>query len=516
MADHSANNKRIAKNTMMLYVRMLVLMLLGFYTSRVVLNSLGVVDYGVYNVVGGIVSIFSILTTALSGTTQRFITIALGKNDLNKLKDTFSVGFSIHLIISFFVLICIEIVGLYYLYNYAVIPDDRMAAAFWVFQISVLTAILSIINVPFHGTIIAHEKMSVFAFFSIIDIVVKLLICFALPYTVYDKLILYAILMCISSVFNFLCMQIYCVRNFVEVRYKLSWNKQMLSSMFGMTAWSFFDKIVYVGSVQGIVLLTNYFFGPIVNAALSIVTQGCNAVNQFVQNFQVAINPQITKSYSKGELENMHKLVIRSAKYSCFLLLYFVNPAFFCAETMLKVWLENVPQHAVLYFKLSLVLSLINAIINPLQVSNMACGKVKKYFIVRDSILLLVLPLTYYVYEKGGAPEFSVIVNIVLSTIVMLVGLKVLQSQIDLSFFSFFNEVIIKVVLTTILSVFFTLLFFEFCSANEYLKMIMTLIFATIATSLCVFVIGLNYKEKQFLCDYINRFFRKKHHKNKT
>lgn len=318
----SPDNIRIVKNTGILYVRMLILMFLGFYTSRVVLNSLGVVDYGVYNVVGGIVAVFSILTTAMSGTTQRYITIALGENNINKLKETFSVGLSIHLIISLILFICIEILGLYFLYNYAVIPKDRLTAAFWVFQISTITAILTIINVPFNGTIIAHEKMSAFAFFSIIDVVTKLLICFILPYTSLDKLIVYACLLFISSIINFISMQIYCIKKFIEAKYKLSWNKGMFKSMFGMTSWSLIDKVAYIGFAQGVTLVTNIFFGPAVNAASGIASQGSNVISQFTQNFQVAVNPQITKSYANGDLENMHKLIIRSAKFSCFLLLY--------------------------------------------------------------------------------------------------------------------------------------------------------------------------------------------------
>lgn len=505
----SPDNIRIVKNTGILYVRMLILMFLGFYTSRVVLNSLGVVDYGVYNVVGGIVAVFSILTTAMSGTTQRYITIALGENNINKLKETFSVGLSIHLIISLILFICIEILGLYFLYNYAVIPKDRLTAAFWVFQISTITAILTIINVPFNGTIIAHEKMSAFAFFSIIDVVTKLLICFILPYTSLDKLIVYACLLFISSIINFISMQIYCIKKFIEAKYKLSWNKGMFKSMFGMTSWSLIDKVAYIGFAQGVTLVTNIFFGPAVNAASGIASQGSNVISQFTQNFQVAVNPQITKSYANGDLENMHKLIIRSAKFSCFLLLYLIIPIFFEAEILLKLWLGNVPDHAVLYLKLSLITSLINAIINPLQTSNMACGRVRNYLLGRNLILLLILPVTYFTYKFGGIPESSVIVNISMFTIAMIVGAKILQSQIQLKFSLFLHEIVLNITIITILSCIIPFLIHIYLD-NDIARLIITTLSSIVSTSLLIYIVGLNNKERQFISERIKNHLKKK------
>jgi O-antigen/teichoic acid export membrane protein len=498
----STDNIRIVKNTGILYIRMLILMFLGFYTSRIVLNSLGVVDYGVYNVVGGIVSVFSILTTAMSGTTQRYITIALGENDIDKLKEVFSVSLTIHLTISIILFICIEILGLYFMYNHAVIPEDRLTAAFWVFQISTITAILTIINVPFNGTIIAHEKMSAFAFFSLIDVVVKLSICFILPYTSFDKLIVYASLLFISSIINFTSIQIYCIRKFIETRYKLSWDKSIFKSMLGMTSWSLIDKIAYIGFAQGVTLVTNIFFGPAINAASGIASQGSNVISQFTQNFQIAVNPQITKSYANGDLSNMHKLIIRSAKFSCFLLLYLIIPAFFEAETLLKLWLGNVPDHTVLYFKLSLIMTLINAVINPLQISNMACGKVRNYLLTRNLILLLVLPTTYLIYKIGGIPESSVIVNILTFTIAMIAGAKILQTQIQLKFSLFLHEIVLNIIAITILSCIIPLLI-HISIDNEIMRLISTILSSVISTSLFVYIIGLNNEERQFISERI-------------
>ena len=501
----SPDNIRILKNTGILYIRMLILMLLGFYTSRVVLNSLGVVDYGVYNVVGGIVSVFSILTTAMSGTTQRYITIALGENDIDKLKDTFSVSLSIHIIISLIIFICIETFGLYFLYNKAVIPEERMNAVFWVFQISTVTAIFTIINVPFNGTIIAHEKMSAFAFFSIIDVIIKLLICFILPYTSFDKLIIYAILLLISSIISFVCMQIYCIRKFTESRYKLSWNKHMYKSMFGMTSWSLFDKIVYISFSQGITLITNVFFGPTINAASGIASQGSNVVRQFTNNFQVAINPQITKSYAQGDLENMHKLIIRSAKFSCFLMLYLIIPAFFEAETLLRIWLGNVPEHAALYFKLSLITMIMHTIMNPLIVSNMAYGKVKLYLVVTNAIHILILPLTYLCYKMGFIPESSSFISIIIFIISILVGVRILQKQIGLSFIVFIREALIPILITYTLSTLIPFIISETLSWNNIIRLFVMIISSIISTSIVIYFAGLKKEERKLILELIRK-----------
>lgn len=512
----SANNIRIIKNTGVLYVRMLILMLLGFYTSRVILNSLGVVDYGVYNVVGGIVSIFSILTTAMSGTTQRYITIALGEDNINKLKETFSVSLSIHIIISVLLFICIEIFGLYFLYNHAVIPKERLSAAFWVFQISTITSILTVINVPFNGCIIAHEKMSAFAFFSIIDVIIKLLICFILPYTSFDKLIVYACLLFLASIINFASMQVYCIRKFTEARYTLSWNKEMFKSMFGMTSWFLIDKIAYIGFTQGTTLVTNVFFGPSINAASGIASQGSNVIRQFTNNFQVAINPQITKSYANRDLENMHKLVIRSAKFSCLLMLYLIIPAYFEAETLLKIWLGNVPTHAVLYFKLSLIFSLVAAISNPLEISNMACGKVRNYLLTKNLILLLICPITYFIYKIGGIPETSVIINIVMFLIALVTGAKILQYQIGLKFSTFLYEVLLKITIVALLSSFPILYISTLYIKNDILKLFIISGISVCLTSIVIYVIGLNKRERQFIAGKIKDYLKKIYYGKKS
>lgn len=304
-------------------------------------------------------------------------------------------------------------------------------------------------------------------------------------------------------------MQIYCIKKFIEAKYKLSWNKGMFKSMFGMTSWSLIDKVAYIGFAQGVTLVTNIFFGPAVNAASGIASQGSNVISQFTQNFQVAVNPQITKSYANGDLENMHKLIIRSAKFSCFLLLYLIIPIFFEAEILLKLWLGNVPDHAVLYLKLSLITSLINAIINPLQTSNMACGRVRNYLLARNLILLLILPVTYFTYKFGGIPESSVIVNISMFTIAMIVGAKILQSQIQLKFSLFLHEIVLNITIITILSCIIPFLIHIYLD-NDIARLIITTLSSIVSTSLLIYIVGLNNKERQFISERIKNHLKKK------
>ena len=346
---------------------MFFMMLVSFYTSRIVLNVLGVVDYGVYNVVGGIVGILSALTTSMAISTQRWLTIALGKGDEHFLRKTFSVGLATQGILSAILLILMESVGLWYLYQYAVIPEERMGAAFWVFQISVATSAITVLSVPFHGVILAHEKMDVYALFSIIDILSKLAICFILPAIHADKLTAYGLLLFAAFVVYTACMWTYCRRKFSEVRFQPLFDKAMMKSIGKLAFWNMTGKIVYASYSQGLILLINAFFGPAVNAASAISSQATNILNQFGHNIQISANPQITKNYASGNYQEMQKLVFRSIKFSYYLMLLIAVPLFYEAEILLRFWLGYVPEHAVLFTQLAVFWTLTASISNPLN-----------------------------------------------------------------------------------------------------------------------------------------------------
>ncbi len=334
----ATDNKRIAKNTLLLYCRMLISIPIGFYTSRVILNALGVIDFGIYNVVGGIVGTLSVLNGAMAGATQRWITIALGEGDEANLKKVFSVGLTAQLIIGLLIFFVIETIGLWYLYEHAVIPEERMNAAFFVFQVSAVTMFLTILNVPFNGAIIAHEEMGAFAFFSIVEVIMKLVICLVLSYTLADKLILYSVLLFASYLLNFSAIQLYCKKHFVEAKIRLGWDKKMYKEMWTLAFWTISGNMAYVGYTQGVTLLVNMFFGPAMNAAVGVASQAANIINHFSMNFQIALKPQIMKNYAQQNYKDMHVLIYRSAKYSYFLMLIFTVPLFYEAPYLLKLW----------------------------------------------------------------------------------------------------------------------------------------------------------------------------------
>ncbi|GAA4973272.1 MATE family efflux transporter [Algibacter aquimarinus] len=498
----SESNKRIAKNTALLYVRMLFTMGVGFYTSRIVLDALGFVDYGIYNVVGGIVSTLAILNGSMAGATQRWITIALGKENLEYLKKVFSIGVSAQVIIAIIVLLIIETLGLWYLYGYAVIPEDRMNASFWVFQISAITMVLSILNVPFMGAIMAHEKMGAFAAFSIIDVIMKLVICYAVYATTLDKLIVYASLLLLTFLINFLIQQIYCYKKFEEARFRLGWDKDILKQMWSLAFWSMSGNVAYMGYTQGITLLINLFFGPTMNAAASIASQAGNIINQFSANFQTAMNPQITKNYAKNQFKEMHDLVFRSAKFSYFLMLIFVVPLFFEANLLLSLWLKEVPNHSVYFLRLGLFISMFMAVRNPLIVSAQANGDIKKYQFVVIPILLLVTPVSYIILKLGGIPETTSYVMLVIIIIAVFASAYMLRDMVHLDFMDFVKRVMLKIFLVTITA--FSLPTIVYLFMDE--GIIRFLALGTVATLSCVmsiYKIGLTDSERIFVLNII-------------
>lgn len=319
----SDNNKRIAKNTLLLYFRMLFMMVVSLYTSRVILNALGVEDFGIYNVVGGVVAMFTVISGSLSAAISRFITYELGKGDQSKLNRIFSASVTIQLLLSLIIVVLIESVGVWFLNAKMTIPEDRMTAANWVLQFSIITFVINLISVPYNAAIIAHEKMSAFAYISILEALCKLAIAFLIMCSPIDKLIYYAVLMCIVAVIVRLTYGHYCKKHFSECTYHFLWDKELLSKMFSFAGWQFFGTGSYMLMTQGVNILLNFFFGPVVNAARGIAVQVDGIIQQFVNNFTTAINPQITKSYAGDNKAYMFLLIYTGAKYSYFLVLFF-------------------------------------------------------------------------------------------------------------------------------------------------------------------------------------------------
>ena len=453
MPNSAENNKRIAKNTLLLYVRMLFLMCVSLFTSRVVLNTLGVTDYGIYNVVGGVVAMFGFINGSMASATQRYITFALGKGDMANLAKVFSTALQIHFLIAALVIVLGETVGLWFMYTQMQIPAGRMDAAFWVLKCSIVSTAIMIISVPYNADIIAHEKMSAFAYISVLEAVAKLAIVYLLLVFSADKLILYAFLILAVQVAVRFCYSHYCNRHFAESKYRHAWDKALFKEMTGFAGWSMFGNLAGVLFGQGLNMLLNVFFGPVVNAARAVSVQVQNAIQQFVGNFQMALNPQITKTYAKGEMQEMHKLMFRSARFSFYLLFFLSLPVLFETDFILTLWLKTVPENTVAFLRIMICTSLIYSLANPLIVANQATGKVKRYQAVCGSILLCILPISYACL-KLGCPAYSVfIVHFVMEAVAQLARMVMLRPLIGIRLRDYFKNVYMRVGLVVALSV---------------------------------------------------------------
>lgn len=450
-SNTNMNNKRIAKNTLLLYFRLLITMCIGLYTSRVVLNVLGVNDYGVYNVVGGVVAMFSLFTNSLSAAISRFFAFALGKQDESKLNSVFSTSVSIQLIMAIAIIIIAEVLGFFFL-DKLNIPFERFDAARWVFHFAVLSFAINLISVPYNAAIIAHEKMTAFAYISILEAVLRLAIAFSLSISPYDKLITYAILFALVAMIIRIIYGIYCRKNFSECHYNFSFDKKMLKEMSGFAGWNFFGSGAYLFNTQGVNIVTNIFFGVAINAARGISNQVEGVVKQFVTSFTTAINPQIIKSYAAGNLDYMHSLVCRGAKFSYLLMLIFVVPLMFEAETVLSLWLKNFPPEAPLFLKLSLVGTMFDMLGNSTAHAAWATGNIKRYYIIVSSVGCLVFPFSWICFALGCDAYFSYIVFALIYFILIFVKIFVIRNLVSFSVQMFFKDVLLKILPVTIFS----------------------------------------------------------------
>ena len=492
------NNKRIAKNTLLLYFRMLFMMAVSLFTSRVILNTLGVEDYGIYNVVGGVVAMFGFLNGSMSSTTQRYITFALGKGDDKKLQTVFSTTLQIHAIIAFIIVLLSETIGLWFLYNKMQIPADRMDAAFWVLQCSIVSTVFMIMSVPYNADIIAHEKMSAFAYISVLEVVLKLVIVYMLVVFGVDKLILYAFLLLAIQIMIRLIYSFYCNRHFKETKYRHVWDKALFKEMTGFAGWSLFGNLSAVLFTQGLNMLLNVFFGPVVNAARAVAVQVQNAIQHFVSNFQMALNPQITKTYAQNQMEEMHKLMFRSARFSFYLLFFLSLPVLFETEFILTLWLRTVPDNTVVFLRIMICTSLIYAIANPMIVANQATGKVKKYQAVCGTILLMILPISY-VLLLLGCPAYSVfIVHFVMEAIAQLARMIMLRPLIGIGIKDYIVNIYARIALVAVSSLILPFIAYSLMGPG-ILRFVVLGIICVVSVSASAYYLGLNSNERVFV-----------------
>lgn len=399
-----SSNKTIAKNTIFLYIRMMVTMVVSLYTSRVILQVLGVDDYGIYQAVGGIVGFLGFLNAAMSAGTSRFITFGLGEGDEVKLKKIFSTTLTGHIILALLIVVIAETAGLWFQHNKMVIPPDRLNATLWVFHLSVLTAFFTLTQIPYNACIIAHEKMSVYAYVSIIEAVLKLAIVYLLMIGHMDKLILYAILLAVLQLSILTYYRFYCVRRFVEARFKLSMDKKLFKEIAGFSSWSLFANGSIALNSQGILILLNMFFAPSVVAARAISLQVNSAANQFVNNFQTAANPQIVKLYAAKEYEKSKQLLLQTTRFSFYLMLLLSLPICMTAEPLLKLWLGIVPEYSVIFLQIIIVQSLFHVFDVSFYRALFAKGQLRENALISPTLGFVQFPIVYVLFKMGCSP----------------------------------------------------------------------------------------------------------------
>ena len=507
MSDTSSANKRIAKNTLVLYVRMLFTMGISLFTSRVILQTLGVEDYGISSVVGGVISMFTFINAAMVSSTQRYLNFELVRGDANQLRSVFSTSLQIHALIALAIIVLSETVGLWFLNEKLVIPEARMHAAMWVYQCSILSCAVSIMSTPYNAVIVAHEKMSAFAYISILDVSLKLLVVYLLVVLPFDKLIILAILNLLVQLFIRYIYTLYCHRHFPESYFQFRFNKTLFKEMFGFAGWSFWGNLAAILYTQGLNMMLNIFFGPIVNAARGIAVQVQSAVQQFVGGFQTALNPQITKNYASNNLPQMHSLMFRSARFS-FLLLFFLSlPVLMETNFILTLWLKTVPDDAVIFTQIMICISLIYTTANPCVIANQATGKVKIYQMVVGGILLLILPISYVVL-KLGAPAYSVfIVHFCIESLAQFSRMYMLRKLIHLPLWQYMKNIYIPIVSTVVIAIILPLVV-RMQVAEGWLRFLAVGFTCVLSVGASSYFIGFTKQERVFFLDKSLRLLR--------
>ena len=514
MSNNQLNNKRIAKNTLLLYFRMLLLMAVSLYTSRVILHSLGVVDYGIYNVVGGVVAMFSLLSGSLSSSIIRFINVELGKGDIAKLTKVFSTAINIQVGLGLVVLVVAETIGLWFLNVKMIIPEDRLVAANCCYQLSLLTFFINLISVPYNASIVAHEKMSAFAYISIFEAVAKLVISFMILWNPLDRLIYYAVLLAIVAVSVRFLYGSYCSRNFVECRYSLIFDKKLIKEMYGFAGWNFIGSSAAVLRDQGGNVIINLFCGPTVNAARAIAVQVNNAVTGFISNFQMALNPQIMKNYANGNKDYMFQLVFQGTRLCYFILFILSLPIIVNTEYILGIWLGDYPEHSVIFVQLILIYSLSESLAGPLVTTMLATGKIRNYQLLVGGLQMLNLPIAYICLRCGMPPESVTIVAIILSVFCEAARLIMLRGMIGLPISAFLTQVYFKVILVTLIASIPPIIYILFVQKTSFVSFAISSIICLLSSILCIIYIGCNKQERELVknrvIQVINRLYTEK------
>lgn len=502
-------NKRIAKNTALLYFRTLFTLAVSLYTSRMVLSILGVMDYGIYNVVGGVVTMLNFLNGAMSSSTVRYLTFEQGRGNMEQLRKLFGMSFMIHAFIATLVALLAETLGIWFINTHLQIPDSRMDAVWWVYHCSVISACLSMLMIPYTSVIIARERFTIFAYIGIINVLFRLGVVMLLAYLPFDKLKVYAfLLLCVQLIAQLLQM-LYCHRQFSEIYLSPVRDKKLFSEMSSFAGWSMVGELSLIAYTQGLNMLLNMFFGPLINAARGVAVQVQTAVNSLSINFQAAVNPQITKSYAVNDLQQMHRLIYVSSKYSFFLLFLLSFPIMLETQRLLECWLVAVPNHTVNFVRLMLCIIIMDGMANPLIMSAKATGKIKNYQLVVGTLALMTVPLSYLALKMNMPPESVFVVHLMMTVFSQIARLWIIRPMVLLSLRTYFNEVIGKIIKVVILPFLFVTLCYCFFNPGKSGELFICIV-AELIAFVSVYFLGLGNVEKEFVNKQVVNFFKNK------
>ncbi|WP_281084975.1 MATE family efflux transporter [Segatella bryantii] len=487
-----SDNKRIAKNTIFLYIRMSLIMGVSLYTSRVILATLGVDDFGIYNVVGGIVTMFSFLNGSLGGATSRYITFELGRKDYEKLNKVFNVALLTHIFIGLIIVILSETIGLWFFYEKMIIPEERVDAAFWVFQISILSSLASLIQVPYNATIIAHEDMKVYAYVGIIEAFLKLVVVYMLAFSPFDTLVYYAILLCLINVGLVSFYRLYCIRLYPESQIRLCKQLALYKDMFKFAGSDLIGNVSVLAQGQGLNLLLNVFFGPVVNAARAIAYQVQGAITQFGNNFMTAVRPQIIKLYAQGEVREMFKLVYLASNFSYYLMWLLILPLCLEADYILTLWLGKYPDHSVSFLILVFILCLIQTLKTPRTIVLHATGKLFLANIVIGTLLCCAFPLAYVFLRIGGEPEsvfWAANITMLLSE---FISVFIVRKYVNYNIADYLLNVHGRCTIVTVVSLLLPYFLFDRYIEPSFIRLILTYCLTTVSIAATVWCVGMN------------------------
>ena len=514
MTDTSANNKRIAKNTLFLYFRQILVMAVSLYTVRVVLEALGEEDYGIYNAVGGFVAMFNILSGALSVAIGRFITYEMGQPDVTvfRLQRIFSSSLLIQIAMGLIICLLLGTFGVWFVENKMVIPPARLDTTLYVLLFSTLSFFINLLSIPYNALIIAHEQMKAFAYISIVEVVLKLVVAYLLIVAPMDKLWLYALSMVVVSLIVRSVYALYCKRHFTECHFVWGFDKRLLSKMFVFSGWAFWGASSMVLREHGVNILLNIFCGPVVNAARGITTQVTNAATLFINNFMQAVNPQITKSFSAGDLKEMHRLIFKSSRFSFYLMLMIAIPLLKGADYALELWLVCVPEHTVDFIQLLIIFCLMDTLMQPLITGILAEGNIRTYEIVLTVLNLCIILLSYFALKYGYAPESVYIVPIIIEVGIIICRIWLSGKAYSLPIKRYCIEVLCNAFLVFTVAGIFAW-WIQFPTHNNIFSFIAVELIVLLFTCLTVYILGLTQHERILIATYLSKKT-KMHNKN--